>query len=142
MISPAVKREIERILAEQYGRPNDESPWVEAKEYGSPGITGEITRFDAPSEVPVGNEINFRVDGNLYDPTRSPTAMWNWVLAAKGNGRRDYAVGSGLGTAIGPEAAPTLRLGAMPNTPVTIELRLYGNSSWLSTWTGWDAWPD
>jgi len=83
MISSAVRREIDRILAEEYGP--DESPWVEAKAYGSPGITGEITRFDVPSEVPVGDEIKFKVDGNLYDPTRSPLAPWNWVLEAKGN---------------------------------------------------------
>lgn len=140
MISPAVRREIDRILAKEYG-PNNESPWVAAKAYGSPGITGEITRFDVPSEVPVGDEIKFKVDGNLYDPTRSPLAIWNWVLVAKGNGKRDYAIGSGTGTVIGPEWAPTLRLGTMPDAPVHIELRLYGNSSMWSIWH-WDAWPD
>jgi len=107
---------------------------------GSPGITGDIIRFDAPSEVPVGDEIKIKVDGNLNDPTRSPTAIWNWVLAVKGNGERDHAFGAGTGTVIGPETAPTLSLGVMPNMPVTVELRLYGNSSMLSTWD-WTAWP-
>ena len=103
-------------------------------------ITGTITRFDVPSVIPVGSEIKFKVDGDCYDPTRSPLAMWNWVLAAKGNGKRDFAFGAGTGTVIGPEIAPTLKLGIMPDIPVTIELRLYGNSSMWSTWD-WSIWP-
>ncbi|GAI78668.1 unnamed protein product [marine sediment metagenome] len=103
-------------------------------------ISGEITRFDVPSEIPVGDEISFKVDGNLYDPTRSPLAVWNWCLAAKGNGRKDYAFGAGTGTVIGPEIAPRLKLGIMPDVPVEVELRLYGNSSMWSTWD-WSVWP-
>jgi len=103
-------------------------------------ITGNITRFDVPSEIPVGDEISIRVDGDLRDLTRSPLAIWNWVLAAKGNGQKDFAFGAGTGTVIGPEWAPTLRLGTMPDVPVNIELRLYGNSSMWSTWD-WSAWP-
>ena len=103
-------------------------------------ITGEITRFDLPSEIAVGKLISFKVDGDLYDPTRSAIAIWNWVLAAKGNKTKDFAFGAGTGTRIGPEIAPTLKLGTMPDVPVTIELRLYGNSSMWSTWD-WSVWP-
>ncbi len=105
-------------------------------------ITGSITRFDVPSEIPVGGAINIKVDGDLRDPTRSPLAVWNWCLAAKCKvtGKKDYAFGAGTGTVIGPEIAPTLKLGTMPDVPVTIELRLYGNSSMWSTWD-WSVWP-
>jgi len=81
------------------------------------------------TEVPVGDNIKIKVDGDLQDLTRSPTAHWNGAFTAEGNGKKDCTTFDGYGTVIGPEWADTLNLGSMPNKPMTITVTLWGNSS-------------
>lgn len=102
---------------------------ISARVCGSPGITGVFTRFEVSAEIPVGDEIRIVVDGNLYDYSRSPLAHWNGAFTAEGNGRKDCSTFDGFGTTIGPEVRHTLKLGPMPDTPVDIEVKLWGNPS-------------
>lgn len=102
---------------------------MEGSSIGSPAITGYFTRVDVPSELTIGDEISIKVDGNLEDPTRSALAHWNGAFTAEGNGRKDCATFDGYGKVIGPEWAATLKLGPMPDTPVTIIVKLWGNPS-------------
>jgi len=97
---------------------------------GSPAYSGEFTRTDVPSEIPVGDDIVITVDGNVEDPSKSAADLWSGAFTAEGNGQKDCAVFKGSGVKIGPEWAPHLNLGAMPDSPVEITLRLWGNEAY------------
>lgn len=94
-------------------------------------VYGNFTRLDYPSVVAVGDEIEIVVDGNLYDPSRSHLARWVGCFTAEGGGMKDCACFSGLGQAIGPETAATLRLSPMPEAPITITVKLWGTTGYV-----------
>jgi len=120
---------------------------VRVSAIGNPGITGTITRFDVPDEIPVGDEIEIHVDGNLLDYSR--IGAWSGVIAARGNGQKDHDICGGAGTEIGwgdPWPNPlqpwvNLKLGIMPDHDVDIEVRLYGNKKFWTSFD-WDVWPE
>jgi len=97
---------------------------------GSPAYAGEFTRVEVPSEIPVGDEIAITVDGNLKDYSKSAADFWSGAFTAEGNGQKDCKVFKGSGSIIGPEWATVLSLGTMPDRPVEITLRLWGNEAY------------
>lgn len=107
-----------------------------AKVGSNPGsITGAFTRCDVPAEVAVGEEIKFKVDGNINDPDRSWAAQWTGCFTAEGDGRKDYDTFNVVGKTGGPEWAPTLSLGIMPDIPVNVTVKLWGNSKYHAGWS-------
>jgi hypothetical protein len=97
---------------------------------GSPAYSGEFTRIDVPSEIPVGDDIVIRVDGYLTDYSKSSADFWSGAFTAEGNGEKDYRVFRGTGKTIGPEGVQSLNLESMPNHSVDITLRLWGNEAY------------
>ena len=77
------------------------------------------------------------MDGNLHDPDRHWLAEWRGCFTAEGGGMKDCACFKGVGENIGPETAATLILGPMPNTPVNLEVKMWG----ASEYTGPDERP-
>ncbi|GAI41972.1 unnamed protein product [marine sediment metagenome] len=106
-------------------------------------ITGKITKVEIPSEIPVGDEIEVRVDGDLTDPTKHAADFWCGVFAAKtSEGIKDFDKFTGNGSRIGPELpTPRLHLGIMPNRSVSIEVRLFGHDDYWEDWD-WNTWSD
>lgn len=99
---------------------------------GSPGYTGEFYETTVPSEIPVGDSIVIRVDGEVIDLSKSAADFWSGAFTAEGNGEKDCKVFRGTGKTIGPEGAQLLSLGSMPNHSVDITLRLWGNEAYWS----------
>lgn len=107
-------------------------------------ITGTITKVEVPDEIPVGDEIVVKVNGDLYDPSAGAIDFWSGAFVAKSSeGERDVGLFRGNGSKIGPEwfAPISLHLGTMPNRSVSIEVRLYGNDAYWADWH-WGVWPD
>jgi hypothetical protein len=98
---------------------------------GSPAYSGEFTRIDVPSEIPVGDDIVITVDGYVEDPSKSWADFWSGAFTAEGNNLRDCTVFRGTGVKIGPEIPiPKLSLGKMPDYSVDITLRVWGNEAY------------
>jgi len=102
---------------------------------GANTIAGEFTRLEYPKSLDPGQDIEIKVDGNLVDLTKSWLDFWQGCFTIEGAGRKDADRFSGTGTVIGPEWAPTLRLGAMPSASVTITVKMWANDS---VWAEWD----
>jgi hypothetical protein len=101
---------------------------------GAGNITGAFTRCEVPSELAPGKEIKVVVDGNVSDQTRSPTAIWTGCFTVEGDGRRDYDTFTVNGKSGGPTFAPTLSLGIMPDVPVNVTVKLWGNPHISANW--------
>jgi len=107
----------------------------------SPGITGAFTRVDVPATLPVGSEINVKLDGNLYNYDFSWWRVWTGCFTAERSGYQDYAQFGGNGVEIGPERVATLGLGPMPDSSVDITVKLWGNPYPLNwDWGGGYGW--
>lgn len=106
---------------------------------GASTITGKITRLKYPKSLEPGKDIEIKVDGNLVDLTKSWYDFWAGCFTAERTGYRDHQVFGGNGTVIGPDYPPgfppTLKLGPMPSTSVTIIVKLWANEDF---WVSWD----
>lgn len=109
---------------------------------GASTITGEFTRLKYPKSLEPGQEIKIKVDGNLIDLSKSWADFWSGYFTAERVGYRDGQIFGGNGTVIGPDYLPgfppTLKLGSMPGTSVTIIVKLWANESYWASWD-WDS---
>jgi len=100
-------------------------------------IAGEFTRLDYPKSLEPGEDIEIKVDGNLVDLDKSWLDFWAGYFTAERVGYKDGQIFGGNGVAIGPEWTPTLHLGAMPSTSVSITVKLWANEDYWASWD-WD----
>lgn len=101
----------------------------------SPGITGVITKLEVPRKLKVGAKINVKLDGDLYNPDFGWYDFWAGCFTVERAGYRSYKIFGGNGEVIGPDWAPTIGIGFMPSSPVTLTVKLWGNPDY---WTFWD----
>ncbi|GAI38744.1 unnamed protein product [marine sediment metagenome] len=100
----------------------------------SPAISGVITLFSVPTTLQVGNEIRVNIDGDLYDYDKAWYEPWYGCFTVERAGYHNYATFDGFGVVIGPEWAPTIGLGPMPDTTVLVTARLWAQpSAWAGT---------
>lgn len=105
----------------------------------SPAISGVITLFSVPTTLQVGNEIRVNIDGDLYDYDKAWYEPWYGCFTVERAGYHNYATFDGFGVVIGPEWAPTIGLGPMPDTTVLVTARLWAQpSAWAGTDWDWD----
>lgn len=100
-------------------------------------VAGEFTRLDYPKSLDPEKDIEIKVDGDLVDLSKSAIDFWAGCFTAERVGVKDASKFTGWGTVIGPEWAPTLHLGIMPGTSITIIVKLWANDSYWAEWD-WD----
>lgn len=93
-------------------------------------INGKNARETLEAEVPVGDRIEIRLDGNLG-------AGWSSIhdqgcFTAQWGSERDFDQFKGKG----PDPATKLDdLGVMPDHDITIAIKLWGNHDWDAPWS-------